>query len=181
MALTTLDKARQWVNVSGNADDALLTRLIAAASGWIETYLSRAILSASYSESRDGNDHHRMPVANYPIISVTSVAVDGVTIPQATSPTSTGWIAEKAAISLRGYTFTAGVQNVQIAYTAGYATCPDDLEQVCLKLVGLQYKNRDRIGHTSKQIGGETVAFSTRDMDEDMRTIMLQYRRVVPV
>jgi hypothetical protein len=68
---------------------------------------------------------------------------------------------------------------VRLAYTAGYAAIPAEIEQACIALVALRYKERDRIGHVSKSLAGETVAFSQKDMSDDIKTALLAYKSVV--
>ncbi|HUN48020.1 MAG TPA: hypothetical protein VMU85_15930, partial [Stellaceae bacterium] len=63
-------------------------------------------------------------------------------------------------------------------YTAGYPATPPEVEQACIELVALRYRERERIGHVSKSLAGETVAFSQKDMSDDIRTILSVYRRV---
>ena len=54
MDLTTLANTKQWLGISSDTDDDLLTRLITAASFFIETYLGRRLGSQDYAEVRDG-------------------------------------------------------------------------------------------------------------------------------
>ena len=68
-------------------------------------------------------------------------------------------------------------QNVAVTYTAGFAATPPEIEQACIELVALRYKERDRIGHVSKGIAGETVTFQQKDMPPDVQTLLDQYRR----
>ena len=49
---TTLANAKQWLGISSDTDDALLSRLISAASPFIETYLNRSLGSQVYVEVR---------------------------------------------------------------------------------------------------------------------------------
>jgi hypothetical protein len=67
-----------------------------------------------------------------------------------------------------------------VAYTAGYADVPPDLEQACLELASMRFKERDRIGHSSAVMAGQQVNFIIKDMPADVATILQQYRKVVP-
>ncbi|MEP7299158.1 MAG: head-tail connector protein [Burkholderiales bacterium] len=181
MALTTLENVRAWLNVTSTADDALLTRMIEAASAFIETWLGRKILSANYVETRDGALGTRLITRNYPVTAVASVVSDGITIPLAASVSEHGYVFWPWGLALRGHGFTRGYGNVVISYTAGYASVPADIEQACCELVGLRYKERDRIGFVSKTLAGETVTFSTKDMSASIKTTLQGYKAVVPV
>ena len=179
--LTSLANAKQWLGVAASTDDALLARLVTAASQFIQSWLNRSIPSQAYTEKRNGHGGDRLALANYPVSAISQVTVDGIGIPAAATALDTGYRFDERFVYLRGYVFTRGWLNVGLTYTAGFTTIPADLEQACIALVGLRYRERDRIGHQSKSIGGETVAFWTRDMPADVQTVLNAYRKVVPL
>lgn len=177
--LTTLANVKGWFSppLTSANDDALLTRLITAASLFIQTWLNRQIASQTYTETRDGDGGTKLAFANAPVTAIGSLSIDGFTIPPAPSPLAAGFSFSPTLLYLQGYCFTPGVQNVIVAYTAGYAATPPELEQACIELVALRYKERDRIGHVSKGVAGETVTFTQKDMPPDVATLLNQYRR----
>ena len=81
---------------------------------------------------------------------------------------------------LRGLVFPRGRGNVRVSYQAGFASPPADLTQACIEMVSLRYREKDRVGLVSKGLAGETTAYSLKDMPESVRTLLSQYRRVVP-
>ena len=177
--LTTLAKVKEWIpNYSGTADDALLTRLISAASDYIETYLNRGLLSQAYTTQRDGNGGTRLMFLNYPVTAVSLVKVDQQTIPASVNG-SPGYVFDSTSVALIGYTFTRGYQNVSLNYTAGYATIPNEIEQACIELAALRYRDRERIGIQSKGMSGETITFSKKDFTDGIEQTLRQYRRVM--
>jgi hypothetical protein len=62
-----------------------------------------------------------------------------------------------------------------------YSYTPFEIEQAVISLIGLRYRERDRIGQVSKTLAGEVVTFSTKDMTDDIKTLLSNYRKVVPV
>lgn len=179
--LTTLGNAKAWLSLTSATDDALLTRLIQAASGLIESYCNRQFASQSYTETRDGNGRPILLLGNYPISAVSSVSVNGRPIPQAGAFGVPGYRFNSDSILLTGYLFERGLKNIDISYTAGLATIPPEIEQACIELVALRYKERDRIGHVSKSLAGETVTFFVGDMPASVKTTLGQYKRVAPL
>jgi hypothetical protein len=177
--LTTLDNVKGWLSppLTTTGDDALLTRLVTAASQFIQTWLNRAIASQTYSETRDGNGGQRLVFANTPVTAVASLTIDGGAIPSAPSPHWRGYIFGATTLYLQGCRFEPGFQNVVVSYTAGYESTPPEIEQACIELVTLRYKERDRIGQVSKNLAGEVVAFTQKDMPADVQTLIDQYRR----
>jgi hypothetical protein len=166
-------------------DDGVLTRLVTAASTFIQTWLSRQIASQSYDELRDGHGKQRLPLANYPVTAITMVTVDGVAIPPAPDTISPGYRLVNDHVILNGYWFTRGMGNVEITYTAGYSSTPADIEQACIELCALKYRARDRIGLVSQAMGvaggTQTTAYTQKDMTDEIKTLLQRYRKVAPI
>jgi uncharacterized phiE125 gp8 family phage protein len=177
--LTTLDAAKAWLAIGSSNDDGLLASLVSAASQFIQTWLNRSIASQAYTEVRNGLGMTKMAFADYPVTAVTSVTVDGVAIPASTGPTVNGYVTDGTMLYLRGYTFTSGIQNVSLAYVAGFAVTPPEVAQACIELVAMRYRERDRIGLASKAVGGETTAYSLKDLPADVETILKNYKKVI--
>jgi len=186
--LTTLGDVKAWLQTGQTAfpdtDDALLARLITAASQFIQTWLNRQIASADWREARDGTGGQRLAFANIPVTSVLSLSIDGLSIPPAATHGGfdAGYVFTPTELALRGYVFTHRPQNVFITYTAGYLVTPPDIAQACIELVCLRYRERTRIGEVSRAVSGsETVTYSQRDMSESVKLLLAQYRLVSPV
>jgi hypothetical protein len=143
--LCNLADLKAWINMSGSGDDQLLSSLITSVSRTIYAMLSRdTFVPASYTEIRDGNASDRMFLREWPVISVSSLTVNGYSVPAAPALVASGvvqggWLLEAFApanpgrwqrFMLRGtglgqgygvpYKFTRGLQNVTIAYNAGF-------------------------------------------------------------
>jgi len=185
--LTTLADVKAWLQTGQNpfpaTDDALLQRLISAASEFIQNWLGRQIAAADWVEVRDGTGGQLMAFANIPVTAMLSLSIDGLTIPAAPAGGGfgAGYTFTPTELALRGYVFTRRPQNVIVTYTAGYDTTPSDIAQACIELVCLRYRERTRIGEVSKSLGGgETVSFSQKDMSDTVKTLLSQYRAVAP-
>ena len=132
--LTNLANVKSWLGVSDNKSDAVLSRLISAVSAQVLAYLQRdALFSYSRTETRSGSGTGELLLRAWPVTSVASVVVDNVVIPQsiptAGTPYPFGWALStytgtppgtNQTVSMRGWTFCRGMQNVQVTYTAGY-------------------------------------------------------------
>jgi hypothetical protein len=181
--LTTLANVKQYSAITIATDDALLTRMITALSTFVQTWLNRTIASAPYVDKINGIGSQRVQFANYPVTAVSSLTIDGQTIPAAPSPITTFWngyVFDAQMIMVQGYCFTRGSQNITIAYTAGFATTPFDIEQAVLEIIDLRYKQRANQGYVSKALAGETVTFDRKDMSASTLTVLQNYRRVAP-
>lgn len=179
--LTTVANVKAWLGITAATDDTLFARLVSAVSQYVQTWLNRQIASASYTETRDGSGRSRMVFADYPVTAVSAVVIDGRSIPASPDVFTPGYYFNEIEVCLRGYVFTKGQGNVSLSYTAGYAETPPALEQAVIETVSLRYRERDRIGHASKSIQGETVAFTITDFPKPAQTILNNYKKVVPL
>ena len=133
--LVSLIDLKSWLDITGTNDDALLGRLITQISRAILNVIDRpAILPQAYTETYDGRDDVSIMLRQWPVTGIASCIVDGVLIPAsppliASTPVQSGYVLDSATIappgvmqrlSLRGYLFTCGLQNVTVSYSAGY-------------------------------------------------------------
>ena len=127
--LTSLERVRDWVGVTSNNDDLILTRLIDGASRGILSYLGRpTMFQYIFSDIYDGADNKAIMLRNYPVQSVALVMVDGLVISPSVN-NSVGYVLEAwdgmpparpQTIWLKGYKFNKGYSNVNIVYNAGF-------------------------------------------------------------
>ena len=204
--LTTLADVKAWLQTGQSAfpatDDALLTRLITAASQFIKTWLNRQIASQDWIETRGGVGNAlgpcdvRYQFAAFPVTAVGLVAIDGVPIRPIPAPllaqpgiavvntfaTQAGYLFTPTQLAIRGYAVPRKAGCVTLQYTAGYSIIPPDLAQACIELVALRYRERSHIGEVARAIGGgETASYSQKDMSDSIKTLIQQYRVVAPI
>jgi hypothetical protein len=177
--LTTLADVQAFLSLPAGQDTALLQTLITNASILIHGELTRYILSQAYMEIRNGRGSYAMQTDGYPITVVSSVTIDGVSIPAATSATASGYAYSTGAIYLRGYTFNRGVQNVVLSYTAGLAAVPGDIAQACIEIVATKYNRRRDLHVSGKTLGGETISYTMADIPASAKLALGNYQRVI--
>jgi len=182
--LTTLANVKAWLKLPATANtdlDPLLLRLISAASAFIQTALDRTFAVTAYTESRDGKGTTVMLLKDYPVISVTAVTVDAMPVPPAADCTKPGFVFGEKSVGLNGYKFTRGLHNVQISYSSGYATVPLEIEQVAIDLIAKKYKGMSRIGLRSEVLNQQTTYFDVQDINDEIKSVLKQYAKVVPL
>jgi uncharacterized phiE125 gp8 family phage protein len=178
--LTTLADAKGYIPSILPADvefDALLERLIAGVSAQFEAETGRSIASAQRTEIRSGTGRTTIVLEHYPVTAVTSVKVNGVVIPKQTVIGDSGWLLLDSRIALVGYTFTEGLGNVEVVYTAGFATVPGDIGQAVVKMVALQFRDQKSVGLQSRSLSGDGVSYSDGPVLAYWRAIVNLYRR----
>jgi hypothetical protein len=160
-------------------DDAVLARLISAASAFFVTACARPILSQSYSEFYDGKGNGRLYLRQTPVTGVTSLSIDGAVVPKALVPGEPGWRLNGNIVLLFGHWFARGLVNVAVSYTAGYAAAPADVAEAVMELVGLRYRGRDRLGKVTESIGGmATTSYTQRDVSPFVASVIARYTRI---
>lgn len=164
--LTTVSSVKAWLSSNGKAsandtDDPNIQLCITAASMYWLWRTGRGPRNNSvptqspfnqgvqYTETYDGNGKTKMFLRNAPILSIQSLVVNGVTIPQSTAWNVLGWVIndDGKSISIRRGSgtlalvsqyalgqliFNQGIQNVVVQYTAGFAEMPipDELQTI---------------------------------------------------
>lgn len=257
--LTSLPNVKSWLGISTTNDDVQLTRLISAASQYVQSWMNRQFAVVTKTEARNGTGTAMMALGDWPVVSISSLVVNGTAIVQSIDGVAAGYVFDSRMLYLIGYIFPMGLQNVKVTYTVGYqktneaatiqstpsytldpATLslpwsgglsvsfasgvaltkvtaaptagqysllssgglwtytfaaadagkailltymytPPEIEQACIELISLRYRERSRIGENSKSIGGETVSFNVKDFPEGVKTILNNYRRVISV
>jgi hypothetical protein len=218
--LTTYSAVKAWVTIppGTTTDDQIIQDIVTGFSAYVLRLTGRGAMDGSipaasplvapvaYAETYDGSGTNRQPIRNWPITAVSSLTIDGQTIPQSSSINVFGWVIDGDGrfVSLRGgysanvatfqnyrfqgqrgsgvsFGFSAGTQNVQISYTAGFSGVPFDLEMTARKVCALNYKRRSWIGQKMQQLsaGAGMVQYNDFEMEpQDVRTIMYYQRRV---
>ena len=72
------------------------------------------------------------------------------------------------------------VKSVLVEYTAGYATVPDDIEQACIEVAAMMYRDRRRdSGLASESLGDYSYTRANRaEMDTTMASLLADWREI---
>lgn len=133
--LARLADVKTWLDISGSDDDVLLARLITQISRAILNLLDRpSVLPSVHTETYDGGDEASILLRQWPVNEILSCSINGDEVPA--SPFLSGGASGQMGfvldppdaappgrmqrVSLRRRVFARGVQNVAIAYSAGY-------------------------------------------------------------
>lgn len=186
LALTTLANLKTFMGIKAgdvNADrDAALAMLITQCSMQVENYVQRPLDSVQRTEYYDGTSSDQLITSQYPVTAISLVEVNGSAVVAAATPMQAGWWLDNHGVILTGgLRFTRGRRNVKVTYTAGYATVPPDLELVAQKMITNTYKGRDWIGYSSKTLATENIQFKDEFDKPAQKSVLNNYRKVVPL
>jgi hypothetical protein len=196
--LTTLAKVKSFMTITTTGPDAVLSSLITACSDDFVRAIERTdFIGATYTEVRQGDGGNRMPLHHWPIASVASVTVAGVTVSPSANQIADGWyINADLDPERRNQLWTAGAAvftdnaPVVVTYDAGYLavggnlglTLPTDVEQAVIDWVADRYQSRPGTGVQSQRLaGGEHVEYDKDSpMPDSVARVVCKYKRSWP-
>ena len=180
--LTTLAAVKEFLSITGNASDALITSLIKRISSQIENHLERVIADTLYTEFHDGrlNNRGQVILEQYPIISITSVFDDIDRVYGAgTEILAANRVVEVATAIIKrtdDIDFDEGIHNIRVIYRAGFAAVPGDVEQVAIDKVSRKLQGAGRENLKSERLGRHSVAFSNA-ITPDEAQVLERYKK----
>lgn len=188
-ALATLKRTKKYIGIEedDSSVDELLIMFINSSSAEIAGFCKRTFKLDSYTEYHGGTGGRRLPVDNYPIISVESVKIGDVLLgPEQYRCKDKAGILEYKPCWPKG-------KEVEIEYVAGYVlpydvtddeedpppqTLPSDIEMACMELVSITY-NRRGSEHLTIEVIGSLRSEFIQGMPQHIQSILSRYRKPV--
>ena len=166
---TDLEKTLQ-INFTSDTD-AVAQYLLENASAAITTYLDRDIEETVYTgEVYDGpTGSALLLLKSWPVTAIASITENGTLLVYGTDYI---WYEDGRVIRIAGDTnvlslWSAGMQNVVVTYTAGYATVPHAIRDVCARAAarafekGAAFASAKDPGVSKESIGDYRVTYDT--------------------
>jgi len=194
--LITLNYAKQYLSLTVTTYDTLLGQLIDAASQAVVSYCHNNFVITNYLEFYDLTEGgYKLALKNYPVTALTTVTLfpyftDPVTVSGSDFIVSAaGIIALKPGATTTAtststyYNFPWGFQSVEVVYSAGYATVPNDVQLATAQVVQRLYyasqidttKDSERIGDYNYK--NRLDAFMT--ITDEIKSVLNKYKRFV--
>lgn len=204
-ALCTLADVKEELGITVATYDTRLERLIHAVSSSIAGYCGRTLhYDAAISESVAGFGGPRIMLEHVPIVSITSITMDGLTL-DATDyeiedaaagfvRRESGWVwSARSSDNIAGDPI-AGTEEreIDVVYKGGYVTAgqvtvgppaltrtlPYDIEDATIQLVADRYRNpSSRIA--SERLLSASVTYRDSDIPQEIRAVLDRYKRLV--
>lgn len=169
-----------------DTEKSYLTRMIDAATNWLEAILNRKIKTRAYSGSVDGNgltylyprDDGGRPLC--PITTLTSLVIDDVSVAAGDADKCLLYGTSGYIRLVDGSVFTKGFQNVDLVLVAGFVTIPPLLVQAACELVAGYWRSRDKQEQDVQSISemGTTVTFRLDMLKKETREAIMLYRKL---
>ena len=156
MSIVTAAEFKKYANKvdSDTTGEALYQMYIDAAEAVVSEYLGYNPASTAYTHEFLGWGDNYLQLKAMPITALTSVAIDGVSVPAGNFKTESEKLFYKNSIFPKGST-------VAVAYTAGYAAVPAAIKNCILQIASLKAMEAgENIGVTSTSFdGGNSRSF----------------------
>lgn len=162
--IATVDDLKGFMGTTTANTDALLQAILDESFEAIQSYCDRTFIEQAFTEFRDGNDAQGMQLANYPVVSLSAVLVDGRVMPSSVNGLPGVFAPPRGRRAvLVGYAFNRGNRNVVISGVAGYGGAypwPADLKMAVLMYATTRFKERSRLGIGSIALAGESISYT---------------------
>ncbi len=109
------------------------------------------------------------------------VTLNGAAMTLVSGPPAPGQYQLTQSSGAYQYNFNASDVSGAGTLVITYGATPADMEQAVIELLSERFKTRSRIGQDSVHLASETVSYSTKDMNDFVKSTLQQYRNVVPV
>lgn len=163
MSFITLQEAKDWLSITGAAQDALLTSLIETADELIIDHCDTDFTDKTVvNEIRDSRRSDTIITRHFPILSVQKVVVgcnvDGT---GGVELTPDSYVVRDEMIVLRNGHTPQGRGLVRLDYHHGYATVPKRAKLAAKITVEAYYRQKTRgsVGISSKSKEGESISY----------------------
>lgn len=143
--LTTIDRVKAMLLITGASADGLLTTIVAGVSARIQSAIGRTIIETAITAEKHSREHFspELVLRRRPVTTVDAVRVDAVAL------AASGYLVDdEAGILHRRYNGAArdweiGTLHLEVDYTAGYAVIPEDLAHAATLQAAYTYQKRD--------------------------------------
>jgi hypothetical protein len=173
---TTAAEVKEYLGITGSAQDAFLADLVSRVTSLLQGHLGRKIVSGAETEYHDGSDRPGITLRQYPVTTFTSLHQSQDQVWDSTTLlAASDYIVDlaRARVWLKGGYFNHGWQNIKAVYTAGYATVPPALEHFAIESCARIFKRRDnpdvvswslKDGAVAKRIIGDMFSEFAHDL-----------------
>lgn len=182
MLVTAAEVRLAIPELSGTAEDTNLETLITRIGAAFARYCgypgnSPTMESASYTRYMDGRGGRDLTLDVWPVTAISSVYDDPTldfTDSRYLVSSSDYYLIDGRYLRLKSTAqwpaWTKGRENIKVAFTAGFASVPDDLKQLAIVAVKHWFDLRKTQGRFNASVGGISVGFR----DEDLMPAMVR-------
>lgn len=190
--IATLAELKSDLGIADTNDDAALTRLMEGLQGRFDSHLNRTLLRGADVEEVFDGGLTQLPLARFPVESVSAVYED------LDGEFPAGSLIEEYRVHLArglvmrddGRPWNDGVRCIKVVYTGGYVAAgstpgagqeamPEDLRRAFLMQACFEWRNRTTLGKSNISAQGISVAISPARFLPEVSDCLAPLRRLV--
>ncbi|MGD9938617.1 MAG: hypothetical protein AB7T74_02325 [Clostridia bacterium] len=178
MGYVTLALFKKYANKADQDEtgEALYQIYLDSAEAVVQAYLGFAPKSQAYTHILQGTGKKHLYLNAKPVTAIANIEVDGVAWDEADYR-----FEDEKIISIIGNVFPSGSE-VEITYTAGWATVPGDIQEVVLEIASLKAMQAgENIGLTSTSFDGGNSRTFVNYTNYDKYLDKLYHRKLVKI
>lgn len=143
----TLEELKEFLQITNNNDDTLLTNAIKWATDYIKEYTNRNIAAEDYDYRLDGKHQSELLLKDYPVNSFTTYSHNIWTLWNSIweDYNSDNYFVQDNGILKANFYNPRWIQNLRLVYNAWYTTIPEDIKYVTTRIAGDMYSNKGKI------------------------------------
>lgn len=178
--LVSLDDMKSFLGINTTTNDAVLLSILRSSTDFVTRYTGKTFTYDRYEETYYPEETwDRLQLKNFPVKSITSVVVDGVTLDAFTAGYPNYVLEEEGFVRrLDGMKFPCGYYPIVVTYNAGYRSVPEDILYVVKKMTAQDFNSRLQEGLLSEALGSYKVTYtksSVLSADSKVKEILDKY------
>jgi hypothetical protein len=140
--IITLIQLKNYLGLTDTSEDTRLNFIVGGVNAFVEKYCNRKFEETTYTrELYDAPGSNALILKQRPIVELTEIRIDGEVYDERDAIYNPGyWYNANAGIVYRDSPWPRGRGCIEVSYTAGYDTIPDDLLFATLELAAY-YRN----------------------------------------
>lgn len=199
--ITTKEKVKSLLGITGTTNDALLTMLIRQVTAMVAGEIGLRLKDTEYTEELyDGGEYGEVPrnyivLRSYPVTDFSAIEYKGgtETVPVWTTIDPNYYTRNDKYGTLYSHGgFIRGFQNIRVTYQAGYLidfgnegdavlhTLPFDITMVATELVAKKFQLRNAQGIANESTEGQSITYARGvegTLSDEQKNILARYTR----
>lgn len=170
----TLTELKEFLNITGDAENNLLNSLITRSESFIESYCNLKINQTLTTEYQDGG-YDDLILNHRPLIDIVSITdTENDLIIDSSNYTL---YEKEGIISFLYGNWAKGKRKWKIDYNTGFINTPEDIKQAQLFIISHWYSNRNPM-KSSESIGDYSYTLQAEGIPLEVKIILSKYKEV---
>lgn len=180
---------KDYLDIQTQEYDPFIESIITNNTKIIENYISQPIEATDITRYYDGNDSNMIMIKEFPVNSISRLEERSTSSATFTALATTDYFLLKGQDITHIYNcngFTKGISNYKAVFNVGYSSIPEELQQVCIEMSAITFKESAQDGglkggrlgvlSLSENVSGISTQTQYKDKWKDWERIMQPYK-----